>query len=49
MRVMQHCDMTHLDLAHSAGDEGLEHGAALVVEQVDLIQDHQLHLGFQRA
>lgn len=34
---------THLDLAHGSRDEGLEHGAAPVVEQVNFIDNEQTH------
>jgi hypothetical protein len=33
----------HLDLAHCARDDGLEHRAAVVVQEVDLVDDHQAH------
>ena len=36
-------EATHLDLAHSAGDDALQHRPALIVQQVDLIDDDQAH------
>ena len=43
-----HNTALHLDLAHGAGHNGLQHCAAVVVQQVDLINDdqpHQLRVG----
>ena len=34
---------SHLDLAHGTGDDGLDDRAAVVVQQVDLVDDEQAH------
>jgi len=48
-RPSQRRALAHLDLTDCAGDDGLDDGAAVVVQQVDLVHDEQLDLRDKRV